>query len=192
MKDTIKLGLTLLIIAAISGAVLAGMNGITGPIIAEMERESTFGAFFEIFEEAEDFKDIEESLAAEIKENNSAIEDIFEAVDGSENSLGYVIKAKSGGYGGDMFLAIGIDNDGLTTGMKVVGHSETPGIGDKIEAENFTSTFIGKETASDLKAVAAPAAEDEVQLLSGSTVSTNAVMGGVNKALDAYRTYLAN
>ncbi|HEY4543354.1 MAG TPA: RnfABCDGE type electron transport complex subunit G [Tissierellaceae bacterium] len=192
MKETIKLGLTLLIIAAISGAVLAGTNEITGPIIAEMEKESTFGAFFELFEEADDFKELDEAVLNDLTENHPAVVEAYEAVDSGEGHLGYVLKAKSGGYGGDMFIALGISEEGTVTGIKVVGHSETPSIGDRIEKEEFTDSFVDKSAEGDLKAVAAPSQDDEVQMLSGATVSTNAVLNGINKALVAYREILAN
>lgn len=192
MKETLKLGLTLLLIAAISGAILAGANSITGPIIAEMDKEATFGAFFELFADADDFKDLDEEKLNKISENHTAVTEAYEAVDASENGIGYVLKAKAGGYGGDVFMAVGINNEGKVTGMKVVGHSETPSIGDRIEQPDFTESFVDKSAEGELKAVAAPAAEDEVLMLSGATVSTNAVMNGVNKALEAYRDVLAN
>ena len=62
MKETIKLGLTLLLITAISGAVLAATNSFTGPIIEEIRRESSFAALLEIFPDANDFQPIEESI----------------------------------------------------------------------------------------------------------------------------------
>lgn len=193
MKETVKLGLTLLIIAGISGAILAFSNEITEPIIAEMEREESFGAFFEIFgDEAEDFIDLEEGVLEEIQEKDDSILEVYKAVDSSDSEIGYVFKVKSNGYGGDIVTAVGIKNEEGLAGIKVVQNAETPGIGTRIEDESFTDSFREKSVEADLSATDAPSTESEVQLLSGATVSTNAVLNGVNKTLEVYRETLEN
>lgn len=190
MKETLKLGLTLLIIAAIAGGVLSGVNSVTEPIITEMKKEAAYGAFFDIFEEADDFAEIDEALLEDIIEEEKAMTEVLEALDASEEKIGYILQVRSGGYGGDMVTALGVNLDGTLAGMKVVDHSETPGIGDKIEDASFTDSFVEKSAEADLKAVDSPAAEDEVQMISGTTVSVNAVVNGVNRALGVYRDFL--
>ena len=79
MKETLKLGVILLIITAISAGVLAAVNTVTGPIVAEMERQESFGAFAEIFSEADDFQPLEDSKFEEIQGSHGMIREIFEA-----------------------------------------------------------------------------------------------------------------
>ncbi len=102
------------------------------------------------------------------------------------------IKTVSGGYGGDITAITGIYLDGKLAGIKVVSNSETPGLGTKIEEEDFSGSFIDKSAENELVAVSAPSAENEVQLISGATISTNGVLSGVNGARDAFINYLSN
>lgn len=190
MNETIKLGLILLLITAVAGGVLALTNSFTGPIIAEIEREGSFGAFLEIFPDADDFVDIDEALLEEITSNNKYVTEVYEVVEGDE-VVGYALKTISGGYGGDITTITGINNDGILAGIKVVNNSETPGLGTRIEEEEFSSSFVDKSTESDLVPVSAPSSENEVQLLAGATVSTEGVLTGVNGAREAFVNYLS-
>lgn len=50
------------------------------------------------------------------------------------------------GYSGDIFLLVAVNADGTLAGVRVVGHRETPGLGDKIEVErsNWITRFTGR------------------------------------------------
>lgn len=190
MKETIKLGLILLIITAVSAGILAFSNNITGPIIAEMERAGSFGALAEIFTEADDFQPVDEGLLEEIMASNIFVKEAFEAIENGE-VVGYAFKTISGGYGGDIITIVGINVDSTVEGIKIIGNSETPNLGTKIENADFTDTFIGKSAAGDLVPVGSPSADNEVLLISGATVSTEGVVYGVNGAIDAFNNYLS-
>lgn len=191
MKETIKLGLTLLIITAVAAGILALTNETTGPIIAEREREKAFGAFLELFPEGDDFVEIDEDLLAEIQSTNTTVTGVLEAKSGEE-IIGYAFQVAAGGYGGDINSIIGINVDDTIAGVRVGSHAETPDIGDKIEDASFTDTFIGKTTAGELVAVGSPSAENEVQAISGSTISVFGVITGANDANDAYNRYFTD
>lgn len=191
MKETIKLGLTLLLITAISGAVLAGANSFTGPIIEEMRKESSFGALMEIFPEADDFQGIEEDELEEIKASNPMITEVNQALEG-DTIVGYSLKVVTGGYSGDITTIVGIYEDGNMAGIKVVENSETPNIGTVIEEERFSDSFKEKTTEEELVPVDNPSAENEVQAISGSTVSISAVLEGVNGAREAFLEFFSN
>lgn len=191
MKETIKLGIVLLLFTAIAGGVLAIVNSYTAPVIAERERQETFGAFYEMFEEADDFHDIDEALLSEIQSSNPGVREAYEAKNGDE-TIGYAFNTVSTGFDGDIMTAVGIHIDGTVSGIKVISHTETQGIGTRIEGEDFTDSFVGKTTESELVPVESPSAENEVQLLSGATISTNAVLVGVNNARDVFVNYFSN
>ena len=190
MKETLKLGVILLLITAVSAGVLATANNITGPVIAEMERQESFGALVEIFSDADDFQPLEDSKFEEIKETSSMIREVFEAKKNDE-VIGYALKTAAGGYGGDIVGITGINTDGTVAGIKIVSNSETPNIGTRILEEGFINSFKDKSAAGDLKAVGSPTADDEVLLLSGATVSTYAVLAGVNEANLVYNQFLS-
>ena len=191
MKETIKLGLTLLIIAAVAAGILAFSNEITGPIIAEREKEKAFGAFLELFPDADDFIEIDTDQLAEIQSTNTTVKGVLEAKSGDE-TIGYAFQVAAGGYGGDINSIVGINLDDTLAGIRIGTHSETPNLGDKIQEPSFTDTFVGKTTTERLVAVGAPSADNEVMMISGATISSFGVLTGVNDANDAYNRYFTD
>lgn len=192
IKETIKLGVILLLISAVAAGILALSNEITGPIIAEREKEEAFGAFLEIFPDAEDFVEIGPDLLAEIQSTNSNVNGVLEAKSGND-IIGYAFQVSAGGYGGLVNTIAGISTaDNTIAGIRIGTHSETPNLGDAIAKPNFTDSYVGKTTTERLVAVGAPSAENEVMSISGATISSFAVLTGVNDANDAYLRYFTN
>lgn len=187
MKETIKLGIVLFIFTAIAGGILALTNGFTSPIIAEIEKEASFEAIMELFPEADDFEEIDEVLLTNIKGKYAPIVD-GQIVYKNTEVIGYSFKTESSGYGDNPIVAItGINSDGSIAGIDVVTHSETPGFGKAIDEDFFKDTYKGKSTDSELITVSEPAAENEVMLITGSTISSKGVVTGVNAAREVFR-----
>lgn len=175
MKETIKLGLILFLITVISAGVLAISNNLTKDKIAELEMAGSVGSLKEIFGD-KDFKPLDEGKSNEIIAANSAIVEIFEVHDGG-SLTGYAIKTVSRGFGDtDMVIMTGFSTEGKVVGMRVLEHSETPGLGENAEKPEFTSRFEGLDANTDIK----------VDKLSGATVTTNGVLSGVNAAREAF------
>lgn len=192
MNQTIKFGAVLLVCGAISGGILSFSNSMTSPIIEERAKAGSFGAYQELFTEADDFLPIDEAKLAEITASNMFVQEIFEAKLGEE-TIGYAFKTKSGGYGGDLITVSGFTLDGVITGIKVITNSETPGLGTRVvEDPTYATSYVGKSAASELVVVASPSADNEVQLLSGATVSSEGVLAGVNGAREAFVNSLSN
>lgn len=191
MKDTIKLGLTLFLITAVAAGVLAFTNGKTAPIIAEREREEAFGAFLEMFPDADNFVEIDAEKLVEIQSTNATVNGVLEAKSDDE-IIGYVFQVAAGGYAGQVNTIVGISLDNTIAGISIGSHGETPDIGDRIEDSSFTDSYIGKTTTEQLVAVGSPSAENEVMLISGATISSYAVLAGVNDANNAYLTYFTD
>ena len=192
MNQTIKFGAVLLIFGAIAGGILAFSNGVTSPIIEERAKAGSFSAYQELFVDADDFAAVDEAKLAEVMAENKFVQEIFEAKTGEE-IIGYVFKTKSGGYGGDIITVSGFSMDGTITGIKVIQNSETPGLGTRVvDDPSYSGSFVGKSSANDLVLVASPVADNEVQLLSGATVSSEGVLYGVNGAREAFVNFLSN
>ena len=186
MKETIKLGLILFIFTAIAGGVLALTNDFTSPIIAEIEKEASFNSLAKLFPEADDFKEVDEELLGNIKGKYALIIEAHEAVKAGE-TIGYSFKTESSGYGDSPIVAItGINNDGTLAGIDIVSNSETPGFGKQIEEEKFTDTFKEKATETELIPAESPKTENEVMLITGSTITKKSVLTGVNAARVVY------
>ncbi|CAK7068754.1 FMN-binding protein [Tissierella sp.] len=181
MKETIKLGLILFIITAISAGVLAVSNNLTKGKIAELEMAGSMEALKEIFGEDSKFKPLDEGKFSEIKGNNESVVEIFEAYSG-ENLNGYAIKMVSKGFGGDLVTLTGFSIDGNVKGMRLVEHSETKGLGSKAAEPEFYSKFADKSAAEEIT----------VETISGATVTSKGVMAGVNAAREVFNTQLSN
>ena len=181
MKETIKLGIILLIITAVSAGILSVSNNLTKDKIAEIEMEGSIGALKEIFGEEKRFTALEESQLKEIIEADASVLEIFEVYNG-ENLEGYAIKTVTVGYGGDIVTLTWVSKDEQNiVGMKILEHSETPGLGAKAEEPEFTERFAGKSISEEV----------EVEVLSGATITSKAVMFGVNNAKEVFNTELS-
>ena len=181
MKETIKLGLILFIITAVSAGVLAVSNNLTKDKIAEIAMEGSIEALKEVFGEDKNFKALDEGRFNEIKEANEAVEEIFEVYSGDSLS-GYAIKAISKGFGGDLVTLTGFSIDGNVLGMRLVEHSETKGIGSKAAEPDFTDRFEGQDASDEIT----------VDTISGATVTSKGVMAGVNEARKIFNDELSN
>ncbi|MBC7088400.1 MAG: FMN-binding protein [Tissierellales bacterium] len=191
MKETIRLALILFLVAAVSAGILAFANELTAPIIAEIEREGSFGAIADMFQDADDFQPLEDEIMNEILANNNFVQEVTKALKGDE-VIGYGFKVKSVGYGGDIISLIGINTEGRIVGFTVLQMSETAGLGSRIADDPaFAESFVGKSATEKLVPVASPSADNEFLALSGATVSTSAVQAAVNGAVDAFVNYLS-
>lgn len=181
MKETIKLGVILLIITVVSAGVLAISNNLTKDKIAELEMAGSLDALKGIFGENTDFKPLDEGKLEEIIGATPSVIEIFEAYDG-DSLIGYAIKHVSRGFGGDLVLMTGFNVDGTVAGMDVLEHAETPGLGAKAEEPEFRDKFIGKSTSEEIT----------VEAISGATVTTDGVLAGVNEVREVFNTQLSN
>lgn len=180
MKETIKLGIILFIITVISAGILAMSNNLTKDKIAEIEMEGSIVALKQVFGDDSKFKPLDEGKLSEIIASNTAIIEIFEVYK-NENLDGYAIKTNSSGFAGDLVVLTGVSSDGNVTGMRLLEHSETKGIGSKAEEPSFAEKFIGKTVDSEIT----------VEVISGATYTTKGVLAGVNIAREVFNTQLS-
>lgn len=197
MKNNIvRLGVILCIISALAGGVLAFTNKITKDKIEEVELAASMSP--EVLEAVmpgcDTFADYDDSsLVDTIKAENEKFLDLKVAVDASGNQMGYAIKTLStvSGYGGDIELFIGISPEGDIKGLYVTALQETKGLGSRVTESEFQSQFIGKSTDSQLQVVKNNSpGDDEVQAVTGATISSRAFTSAINNAFNIYNQYL--
>lgn len=179
MKENFKLGIILAIITSIAGVLLGLANNVTKAAIAENSKLNK-----------EDLA-ILMPLATSVEETDKELEgnilEILEGKNGSEG-VGYLFKVTTKGFHGAVELMIGISSEGTMTGIKVISHSETPGLGAKIDEEKFTSRFKDVPIDKGISMVkTSPASESEVEGVTGATISSKAVGTAVNEAINYYR-----
>lgn len=98
------------------------------------------------------------------------------------------------GYNGNISLLAGIDREGKLTGVRVIAHSETPGLGDAIEAEksDWVLSFEGRSLRNpEPGAWAVRRDGGEFDQLTGATVTPRAVVLAVRDALRYFSLHRA-
>lgn len=91
---------------------------------------------------------------------------------------GYVFMLTTKGYGGDILVYVGINNEGAVVNIQLGANEETPSLGKKAEEASFTDQFAGL-TGDDV-------IENEIDYISGASYTTNAVIDAVESALTLY------
>lgn len=103
----------------------------------------------------------------------------YEAYDDAGNLIGYAFFVVKEGSQGPILLAGAIDLDYNVIAMKVVRHSETPGLGAKIKETSFQSQLIGLSTG-DLYL----SPEGKVDAITGATISSTAVVDAMRNKIE--------
>lgn len=175
-KEIAVPAITLFLIAAICTAILAVTNGVTSPKIAENNLQAEIESRQLVFKDAKSFSDTVE------------VEDkaYVEALDESGNVIGYVITSSSKGYGGEIKIMTGISADGNVTGIEILSIEETAGLGMNAKKDDFKNQYVG--TSGEFTVVKSDAGENEVQALTGATITSQAVTNAVNEAVNLFKT----
>ena len=193
MKEMLKNAGILIAITVIAGFILGAVYQITKEPIAQAEEKAAMEAYKEVFADASDFTETEvsaESVLAEGGYGATDIDKVLEAKGTDGTLLGYVLVITNHeGYGGDIQFTLGISADGTTNGISILSISETPGLG--MEAENVLKPqFAGKNVEQFIYTKTGAVSEEQIDAISGATITTNAVTNGVNAGLYYFRTVL--
>lgn len=186
MREIIKLGVILLVIAAIAAALLAVVNNATIDLIAAAQEKSNNEALKEVLSQSESFIQLDREKLDEILSENKNVIDIYIGNDKTGEIVGYAIKTVSSGYGGELEVMTGISVDGEITGMKVVSHSETPGLGANATTPQFQNQFVGKSVTSKIAVSKSAPKDNEIQAIAGATITSKSVSDAVNEAIDVF------
>ena len=164
MQKIFKLVVFLALISGLSGMCLSLVNDVTKPIIEE-QKLAAVKANLEILYSGASFEEASGAVA------DTSIQNIYK-VNGGE---GYVYKVGVTGYGGEVTYLLGINDDGSYQGFIALTYDgETSGFGTRIAEEEFTSQFNGSSI------------DDGVDTLSGATITSSAVVKGVNQVVDHF------
>lgn len=183
----IKLTVTLFLTCVVVAAALGGVNAVTADKIAAINWENTVTAMKAVVADPDNttFSDAltltDDMIAAS---GSVTLDSVYEAqVNGQ--TAGHAIKVVSSGSQGKIEMMVGVDVEGVVTGVSIVKNSETSGIGSKVMTNMPTaagvgvlSQFEGMSAADGILTVGA-----NVDAISGATVSTRGVTNGVNAAL---------
>ena len=117
-------------------------------------------------------------------EEGSAMDSCYEGIDANGESVGDVVETTVGGYGGEIVVTVGVDTENTITGINVGGEnfSETAGLGALAKEASFTDQFIGESAPLTLSKGESGTCDGIIDAISGATITSTAVNGGVNSA----------
>ena len=193
IKDTIAITL----ITLVSGLLLGLVQDITAGPIAEQQQKAKEEAYKAVFADADSFEQLElteevsAGLEACLDENGYGaqnIDEVMTALDASGSQIGYAFTVTTcEGYGGDIQFAMGIKDDGTLNGISILSIGETAGLGMKANTDAFKDQFKDKNVEKFAYTKTGATADDEIDALSGATITTNAMTNGVNAGLCAFQ-----
>ena len=195
MKEMMKNTAILLVITVVAGFVLGLIYQITKDPIAVQEAKKKQEACQDVFQDAASFEPMEVEAVdagewAEAGYSQEIIDEVMKALDASGNLLGYVITVTTKeGYGGDIQFSIGVRTDGTVNGMSILSISETPGLGMRA-GEVLAPQFADKKAEKFEYTKSGAASENQIDAISGATITTRAVTNGVNAGLYYFQTKL--
>lgn len=159
MREIIRLVLTLVAVSAVAAALLAGVDLITAPVIAERQEADYRSALEEYYP------------AVSRYETRGLEENSFDLVyDSAGELLGIMASSGAQGYEDRISYNLALNRDGVILGLRIVEHSETQGVGDIIEKPAFQDQFLGKHCLDPLQI------GEDVDTISGATISTSAMI----------------
>lgn len=178
-KDILVPTVTLFVICLVVSALLAGTNALTKEPIAQNELKKSQEAMHSVCPDAVSF------------EGEKGIEiEVYKALNESGEVIGCAIPVSAKGYGGDVSVMVGISSvdGGMVTGVEILSHSETPGLGANATSGDFRNQFKDNPSLHGFSVVkdGTGGSEGKIDAITGATITSNAVTNAVNEALDIY------
>lgn len=190
-----KAAVNLCVITLVAGFALSGVYMMTKDTIAEQELAAQVASYKEVCQDAEDFVsdatiDAAVEALGDVPYNadlygKTYVNHVFVGTAADGSVAGYVISVTSSdGYDGNITLSVGLSSDGTVNGIAFTELNETAGMGMLCGEEAFYGQFAGVKTDSFiLNKAGGSTADNEIDSVSGASVSSGAVVNAVNTAL---------
>lgn len=176
MRDMIKPTVSLLVICFVVAFCLALVNSITKDTIIQRAAEDAEQKRKMVLQEAESFEKVD---GWQDKDESGLIREAYAAYLGEE-LLGYVFSASPKGYGGEIKVTVGVSKNNKLSGVQIGDNNETPGLGTKTADAGFTGQYSDKDIQKEFRIVkSSPQGENDIQAISGATISSKAVTSAV-------------
>lgn len=181
MKKIVKNTAILLAITLVAAVALAFVYQLTKDPIEQAAQEAKEAAYRSVFADAASFAaidGIDETIAAFNEKKGAekpapSVIEVLAAKDASGAGMGYVMTVSAKGYGGQVRIALGLDNTAKVTGYAVLDCSgETAGFGAQCKEQFVADQFPGITSAEELDGI------------SGATYTTKALRAETQAAID--------
>ena len=168
--EVVRPVIVLVTICMVAGALLGGVHAMTAPVAeanAQKQAQETYAA---LVPEAKEFVPVDCAV--------DGCTAALEARDAAGDVTAYVIVAQSKGYGGQVPIAVAFAPKGTVKSITAMPNNETPGLGTKIANDSYIGQYVGMS--------AEPTMAEDVDLISGATISSKAALAAFNIAVEAY------
>ena len=179
VKDILIPTVALLLICLVATALLAVTNSITQEKIALNAVETEKASRMLVLPEGKEYGEVT------TLENGITY---CVGTDSEGEEVGYVFTSGAKGYGGTVSVMVGIGTDGAITGVEILSHAETPGLGANAVKPDFKNRFIGK--AGQLIVDKNSNDGQNVQAITAATITSKAVTNAVNAVTAAYEEFI--
>lgn len=178
MNKILKLSLILCLVCAIVAGVLGVVNELTYDRIQEQQRIKTQNAYAAVLK-SDGYEEVEFD-----KEAFPTIDKINVCTNGA----GYVVVTTFSGAQSKVTMAVGVDTDYLCTGISIIKHGETSGLGANAASSaevgvNWRAQFVGED-----ENVAITKAGGNIDALAGATITSRAVANATAMAIQAVKS----
>jgi len=153
----------LAVIVTISVVLLIAVNSFTSTVVESRRGEEVTAILEEIFPEMSRYE----------------LEDEVYTIYQDDTKTGYAFKASGNGYGGNIDILVGLDNNFTIIGISILSQTETPGVGSRITENSFTDQFKGL-SAND---IALSSEGGKIDAVTGATISSRAVIDAIKEKI---------
>lgn len=192
----------LFLITLIAGILLGGIYQITKKPIDKQNEKTKQEAYAAVYDgaEFESDNDVNDKLEAFQKDltagkikaesgqdiSDVIVSEVMKAKVGGKDA-GYVVTCSGKGYGGNVQIALGIDDKGTIKGIKIMDcTNETPGLGQNSSNEEWNKQYLGATTEQELSVVkdgSGDVKNNTINAISGATITSSAVTRAVDGTL---------
>ena len=176
MKSIVKPAIVLLSITLVASMCLGFVSEVTKEPIRIQSEKTEAEAMSQVFP----VDGVEFETIADISEGDTisgTISKISEAKV-SDETVGYILTVNPSGFSGAIGTMVGVDTEGVITGLRVLSHAETPGLGALATEESFYGQFVGM--SGD---IAVTKDGGSIESITSATITSRAVSEGADEAV---------
>lgn len=190
----IRDAIALFLITLVSGLALSYVYELTKDPIEEQNlakhEKANKAVFAEAVSFAEDEQLTQKAMSTDLSTINAdysgiTLGEISQALDADGNLIGYdVTVTTKQSYKDSITLVFSYSLDGTIKGIQIMTINETAGLGMNATKPEFLNQYVGKKVDSFAVTKTGAAAENQIDALSGATITSNAVTNAVNAGID--------
>jgi electron transport complex protein RnfG len=145
MRELCKLAIVLTVICCGAALSLAYVYNLTKEPIAYQQRLKKIKAINSVFPGHESSSEPDTvEMSAGKNEKGENITRKFYVIKKDESVSGVAFEITASGYGGNIKIMVGVAKDAIITGIKIIGHTETPDWGQMLQRKVFINSLKGR------------------------------------------------